>query len=338
MNAISPVRRGSRHVVTPPSRGPLFRRVRRVLSKSRAIGNTLGLATLDKALPHTSAVLRECPPVFIVGAPRCGSTLLIQAVTRALDVTYMSNRHALFFGAPALVEWIAPPNRIASSGFNSHHGVTAEHSGPSECAAWWYRFFPSMPPYVSRGALSVKEQKAFRRSLETLTFAARRPVVLKNLYASVRIQEIARVVPEAKFIFIQRGVVANAHSLLEGRMQSNGNYGEWWSLPTPGYEDVLDAEPAVQVVEQVRRINSLILNDLNSMVGDPDRIMEVRYEEFCDNPRRGVDSIGRFIGAKSRVADNGQDPVPESFEVRSEIRIPHDLYQQVRAYAGADLE
>jgi hypothetical protein len=336
MNATSTSagRCGSRKLVAPTSLGVIYRRARRALARSQEIGNTRALATLEKALPHSSTILGEYPPIFIVGAPRCGSTLLIQAVTRALNVAYMSNRHALLFGAPALVEWLAPPNPVASGGFSSHHGVTAGTSGPSECGAWWYRFFPSVPPYVSRGELSVKEQRAFRRSLETFTFAAKRPVVLKNLYASVRIQEIARIIPEARFIFIQRGVVANAHSLLEGRMQANGNYGDWWSLPTPGYEDLLDAEPAVQVIEQIRRINSLILKDLGSSIDDPDQIMEVQYEEFCDDPRRGVDSIGQFIGARSRAVDKGRDLVPGSFNVRSEIRIQHDLYQQVRAYAG----
>ncbi|MFQ5425907.1 MAG: hypothetical protein ACE5EV_02380, partial [Gaiellales bacterium] len=52
------------------------------------------------------------PAILIVGAPRCGSTLLYQLVARRFDVTYLSNLHCAFFGAPSIVERVAASHLV----------------------------------------------------------------------------------------------------------------------------------------------------------------------------------------------------------------------------------
>ena len=44
----------------------------------------------------------DYPPIFIIGAPRSGSTLLLQAIIEVFDLGYISNCHCNWYGAPAL--------------------------------------------------------------------------------------------------------------------------------------------------------------------------------------------------------------------------------------------
>jgi len=39
------------------------------------------------------------PPLFIIGPPRTGSTLLYQLVVQRFDVGYLANRHCRLYGA-----------------------------------------------------------------------------------------------------------------------------------------------------------------------------------------------------------------------------------------------
>ena len=49
----------------------------------------------------------EYPPIFIVGAPRCGGTFVYQALTDILEVGYISNFVARFWNAPTIGTYLA---------------------------------------------------------------------------------------------------------------------------------------------------------------------------------------------------------------------------------------
>ena len=66
--------------------------------------------------------------VFVVGAPRSGTTVLIQALAAAFDVGYISNLAASFWQAPALGVLFSRrlvPERIFSG--NSRYGRTEKN-------------------------------------------------------------------------------------------------------------------------------------------------------------------------------------------------------------------
>ena len=164
------------------------------------------------------------PPIFFLGAPRSGSTLAVQVITDALDVGYITNRHCQWFGVPALAEKLFHPIRSRpASDYRSRHGVTQGWHAPAECGEWWYRFFRRKPPYMRLDEVDPAKMRAFRRSVAALTNAFDRPIVFKNLYASLRIQAIAHYLPESLFVVIHRNEVDNGHSLLEARDRVFGN-------------------------------------------------------------------------------------------------------------------
>ena len=84
----------------------------------------------DKPLRH--------PPIFLVGVPRSGSTLAVQAITDALDLGYISKRYCQWFGAPALAEKLFHPTRDKhTSDHRSRQGVTDGWHDSAECGEFW---------------------------------------------------------------------------------------------------------------------------------------------------------------------------------------------------------
>lgn len=86
------------------------------------------------------------PPVFIIGAPRSGTTLLYQVMAARFQVAYSTNFLAMFYKASilgmALSQKLHGGDSSEPNTFQSHHGSTAGHAGPYEAGEFWYRWFP----------------------------------------------------------------------------------------------------------------------------------------------------------------------------------------------------
>ena len=281
----------------------------------------------DKPLRH--------PPIFILGAPRSGSTLAIQIITSAFDLSYISNQHCHCYGAPALAERLFRPLTTKPRlSFHSRHGVTEEMSAPSECGDWWYRFFRKNPAYVSLNEVDPKKMKAFRRSLSAMTKSCDKSILFKNLYASLRIQAIARYIPESLFIVMHRDELDNAHSLLEARMNVFGRYDEWWSMEPQQIEAIKKLPAHEQVVEQIRDIHTTIENDLIQAHVPKDKIFRLQYETLCSDTHATLDALGSYFKVNHcNVKRTGN--IPKRFLRREEVRINSDLYSKLQNYVGS---
>lgn len=265
-------------------------------------------------------------PIFIIGAPRSGTTLTFQLLVHSFRLGYLTNMHCLFFGSPALVS-IFMQRRKRSMAFVSSYGRTTGHYGPSECGEWWYRFFPRVPVYASRENVDNRSLAAFRRSLASFAAVEKRPVVFKNLYAGMRLDPILSVFPNAVFIHVRRNMIANALSILEGRRSANGGYDTWWSLPPPGFQSLLDCSPAQQVVSQISMIDQCIENDVGRL-GVGNQVMEANYEDICQSPANFLVSFKAFMMAKGFDLAIVDAP-PERFQPKESHNVPEEIRAEV---------
>lgn len=279
----------------------------------------------DRPLPHA--------PVLIVGAPRSGSTLLFQVLTEAFDFGYLSNLHCLFNGAPSWVERLVRPLRWRSeSSFSSKRGVVPGRAAPSECGAFWYRFFRRKPQYVQAGDFHAR--RSMRAALRALLRAFGRPVLFKNIHCSLRLEPLANAVPEALFIFITRNVVDNAHSLLETRRDVFDDYARWWSMEPPNIETLKNLPAEQQVVEQIRQINALVAGQLTELHGG--RYLTIAYEDLTARPHEVVETVARFLAARGAEPPRRNVQIPAAFPARTKVTIDAELYDRLCAYAGAE--
>jgi len=294
----------------------------------------LGLSLLEVFLPSKVSY----PPIFILGAPRSGSTLLVQAITEAFDIGYISNCHCKWYGAPALAEIFFKPtlNRVPTC-FESQHGTTQGSYAPSECGQYWYRFFRRKPAYVSISDISIRKLNRFHQSVSSLISAVGKPVAFKNLYAGLRLQPIVKTFPNALFIIIKRCEIDNGHSILEGRLKSLGNYDDWWSVEPPNIDELSSLPSYQQVIEQIRSIYKLIDEELSLCQVREEQVFRINYEEFCSNPNLAIENISIFFSA-NHLDVPICTKLPKSFPIRQSIRIDPLVYQEMVSYSIATIE
>ena len=267
------------------------------------------------------------PPIFIIGPPRSGSTLLYQLVVQRFDVGYLSNRHCRYYGAPSLVESrtrTRPPEELSS-----RYGRTTGPDAPSECPEYWYRFFRRSPQYVSREEMPERERLRFRSSVRSLAEAAGRPVVFKNLICALRLGPIADALPEAVFVRIRRDLLATATSLLAGRKALYGDYDHWWSSEPPEIAHLRTLPAHEQVVEQVRSIDALIDAALDDVGAD--RFNELTYETLCEDAPAALSQIAALTERNGFTLAPRME-VPSSLERSSPERIDPALHERLVAY------
>jgi hypothetical protein len=258
----------------------------------------------------------------------------MQLVTDAFDFGYFSNGHCKYYGAPALAEKLhSPLGDKQPSDYRSRHGATSLPYEPSECPNWWYRFFRRHPAFVPVEEVDPARMRKMRRSLAALVNAFDRPVLIKNLFASVRLGPIIRYLPESRFIVISRDELDNARSLLAGRRELGGSYEAWWSVEPPDSGSLRALPPHSQVVEQIRGIHAQIDCDLNRFGVPESRVHRIRYESLCEDTDRCITNCEAFF-ARNSIHVNRLFTTPSSFECRATSSIKPEVDTALADYVG----
>ncbi len=272
------------------------------------------------------------PPIFIIGPPRSGSTLLYQILSEYFDVGYLSNLHCLLWGAPSWVErTVRPLRRRKKSDFTSQHGKVTGWMAPSECGNFWYRFFRRFPQYVPLEEADPEKMSEMRRAVHALVSACNRPFLFKNMNCALRLRPICRTLPEALFIVTHRELTRNALSLLKVRKRIYGDYDRWWSIEPPEIAALRALPSYQQVVEQVRSIHVLIDQDRREIGFD--RFLDVQYETLCNDVHGTLARLEDFFHDHDlELKRRGE--VPTHFLQQNEQSIPEELFQKLVSYAS----
>lgn len=273
---------------------------------------------------------RNLKPIFIIGAPRSGSTLLSQVLISAFDLGYFSNLHAYFFGAPDIPQkLLGRVIRYKGERFESRYGDTNGLFSPSECGEYWYRFFRRSPQYVHLEDVDPKKMEQLQQSLARFSKNCGRPVLFKNLLVALRIGPVVKSFPNSLFIIIKRNLFENAQSLLEARIKIHGSSETWLSMEPPDIDSLKRLPPAQQVVAQIQKIHSTIETDLEASDVSKDRIFYVEYENFCFDIHKTLRDFELFCH-KNDVTLNRLTNVPSSFVAKRHPTLPADILNKLK--------
>lgn len=217
-------------------------------------------------------------PVFIVAAPRSGSTMLFELLARSPDVwTVGGESHQFFENVPAL----NPANR----GYESN-ALTAADSTPENVAALCEAF-----------AAQLRDRDGNTGRPASVRFLEKTP---KN---ALRIPFLAAAFPDARFIFLHREPRANLSSIIDAwRSQRFVTYpslpgwtGDPWSLLLiPGWRDLAGKPLAEIAARQWSAANSAILDALAALPRD--RWCSISYEEVIADPQSAAERLSAFAG------------------------------------------
>lgn len=270
----------------------------RIERYSKNVGDEAFFAALnhvlaDAALPSQADSIVDIgalPIIYIVGAPRSGTTLLSQLLSCYLPVGYIDNLIARFWQRPSVgirlsrsLLGIAGREAIA---FDSKHGVTQGVEGPHEFGYFWRQWLALDGAETHN--LSIREAEAIdlvglKQALENeilKEFGA--PVVFKNVICGFQAEMLSRVHPASLFVWIKREPKDVVKSILKCRMERYGRYDAWWSLKPSTYSRLVKIDsPVRQVLGQVMDC----MREFDQELSKPDvKSLAVNYSTLVECP------------------------------------------------------
>ena len=280
--------------------------------------------------------IHENIPIFIIGSPRSGTTLIYQALVSYFDIEYPTNFIAKFWGNPIIgyimqQELYAHDRKTFISKFSSHHGHS-ENSNfePHEFGYFWSRWFGHSKSHYTDKNYKVSDE--LKTTVNSLLSISNKNWIFKNLTLSLKIPLIKIIFPNAKFIYVKRSPFSIAQSLYKGRLDRFGDDKKWWSLIPKEIEQINKLFPKEQVAAQVYCITKQIENDLNNLNNDD--YITVKYEDYIDDKESSINAISKFIELPFKYK---QMKIENNKNNLLNINIDKDIEINVNKYFGEKL-
>jgi hypothetical protein len=282
------------------------------------------------------------PVVFVVGAPRCGTTLLMQWLATTGRFAYPTNIVSRFYGAPfigAMIQQIltGPDYNFGDEirdfddeiSFSSNLGKTKGALAPNEFWYFWRRFIPNEEPrYLDAESLKKVRVEEFVAELAAIEAVFDKPLALKGLILELNIPFLSSILDKALFLFVKRHPFYNIQSLLESRVRYYGDRRAWYSIKPQEWDLLKNLDPIEQVAGQVYFTNRDIERGLHQI--DAARRLVVDYERFCSDPKQTFECILTQFGQQGHNMDwNYTGPV--QFHAKNQIRLSAEDCVSIKA-------
>jgi hypothetical protein len=248
-------------------------------------------------LSGSDQIVEGCRPIFVIGLPRSGTTILEQALLDVFKFGYIDNISTKFWNIPeygiALSSELYPFANRQQKSFQSHSGFTSDIFGPHEFGYFWKRFFDYQHGYHEIETIINQNQKdALRTEITKLINLFNCSFVLKNPVAvTLNAKLLSEILPEALFILIERERHEIAESLLRTRLNTRGDINQWFSgIPKECVNLSKYDSPFEQVAQQVIAYEENI-RVFQAAIKDSSRLFSIQYQTFCNNP---IDTFRRI--------------------------------------------
>jgi hypothetical protein len=281
----------------------------------------------------------KLPLVFILGAPRTGSTLIYQILINFFGFFYFSNFINDYFSEfpviGAALELSLNPDPDAPVSYQSEYGKTEGLFGPSEGSLIFRNWFGGEhPSQINSCKVLPGKATHFIATMKSVYKLIGRPVLTKNAWNCFRIQDLTRLFPNTHFVWIRRDMGLSALSDLRARYARGGST-VWNSATTANYQDIQKRPYWEQVVEQQYEYNESIAKDLSRC--SQGRYIELWYEDLCENTRDELEKLDQYFISKSFRVVKRDVPIP-SFCRSSKIGELADDYTKIVSHISGNSE
>ncbi|RMF55425.1 MAG: sulfotransferase [Calditrichaeota bacterium] len=285
------------------------------------------------------------PPLFIVGCPRSGTTLLLQWLAASGAFGYPSNLISRFYKSPyigaKIQQMLTDPayqfrdemDGIESSEsylYRSELGKTRGFLSPNEFWYFWRRFFRFQNTHrLNEEELRKVNAEELQQEIAALESVFDKPLVMKAMILNWNLSYLAQVFPDAIFLYIQRHPYFTIQSLLTARIKHSGRIDVWYSFKPPEYESIKNLDPYRQVAGQVYYTTRGVENELRK-ISKKNQIW-VTYEKFCQEPNALWDKLIEIYTQKGYLLPpyRGQKQFPNSNKI---YLSEEDVQKIVHAY------
>ena len=330
-------------------RQEVFKRNDRLEDLLNELNLALGGAETRMDLPREP----HFPVLFVVGAPRSGTTLLMQWLAATGLFAVPTNLLSRFYGAPYLGGRIQrlltdpafnykdelgdPAEHVVA--YESHIGKTKGMLQPNEFWYFWRRFIPNVDPeWIPPEQEARIDHIGFRAGVAAIEAAFDRPFATKGIILQYNLAALKRIFPRALFIHTYRHPFFNIQSLLKARQQYFGEERTWFSVKPKEYPTLKDLDPVAQVAGQVYYTQVGIEAELAGM---PQNALSIAHEDFCADPSAFFDLLKEKLEALGHQLP-GAYQGPARFGVHDELRAEPARRLAIlaawKALSGTDLQ
>lgn len=270
----------------------------------RALGSVAGI--VEPLLVHSARADNAWPPLFVVGAPRSGTTVVFQYIVNTLEFGYFPNLAKEHPRACITLGYWARRRYRYEGSYESAYGVIEGPMAPSDGWGIFHRWFPRYDLDSPVREERLHELKTIVRAFERI-FSA--PFANKNNANSLRVPHLRRLFPDARFVHVRRDVCDTVRSVLKSRAAHRVGENEWWGIAPPRFYKRRFASELERVVYQTVDVERFITESLEG-VGD-DRSRVVPYEWFCSAPGALVDWVtGSYAASGTTLRRHDSTPPP----------------------------
>lgn len=254
---------------------------------------------------------KNITPIWIIGAPRSGTTLTYQLLCTYFDAYYLTNRVAERYRISLLtrlLERVFLSKPIVPSTYQSKFGSTPTSSDPHEGGQFFYQFFPKENPYSTSDELTDNEKTSFQNIVKAIT-EPHSLFISKNTFHSLRIPALTELFPQSIFIWVRRNKAATVYSLMKAREKLEVPDAEWWSVKPPDWKNSQELPVIEKSIWQVNEIENIIERDL---IAAKANWKEVSYEQICKNPYQVLKEIADRFDLHDYI-QKYHSQIPDSF-------------------------
>lgn len=266
-------------------------------------------------------------PIFIIGAPRSGTTLLYDIMATHKDLAWFSQHDIRNNLADEFIEFLNLRRRIfkirnwpyAKDGFESRFRTNFDT--PFEASYLWNRWITNI--WATSSDVSDISMKYIQQTVINLLNAKNKKRFLtKDPIFSVRIDLLNKIFPDALFIYIIRDGRAVVASMIHW-LRKNNDLDGYFGVPLKNnnqFELNLVERHAKQWIE----LNEEIHREID-LIGHK-RFFEVKYENLIDSPQIVASNIFKFCELENynvlqnelkRVEDDNLEVISSNLDNRN---------------------
>ncbi len=275
----------------------------------------------------------KLPVIFVVGAPRSGTTVLTQLLLSAFQIGYVNNIIAKFWKAPymgcVLAKSLKQNQQKLNIGTKSNYGFTNEYEGPHEFGYFWQRWFRYDDSHQIEGdKIGEEEVKILQQEVAAMESVFEAPMLFKNPAAlSLNIDFLSKVFPTSIFIYIHRERFFNAQSLLLGREKYGNSRSDWFSVKPIEYAWLKDKSVEEQIAGQTYYTQKRIEDCLRGL--PEKRQLTIAYESFCEQPLQYLQKVESLLQLSGYSLQKRSNNLPVSLKNTNVIRLEADALKRL---------
>ncbi|PCH99325.1 MAG: hypothetical protein COB85_00030 [Bacteroidetes bacterium] len=242
-------------------------------------------------LPKMAAL--DQPIVFVVGIHRTGSTFVSQVLADCFPFALVGNHNTLFprskYFIHLLFKRFYKKGKFKNKSYKSYYGISRGFYSIGDSYEIWDKWM-GKSHYYKPDEISIKKRSEMIDYFAYLSKSWGKTIIAKNNRNMLMIGELQEIFPNAFFVIVNRGRADVIQSTIQASKDFFGSDEYMWGLRPTKEFSMGDYDSKMEAYcRQYIELEKVLQEQLQGL--DPDKYIEVQYEEFCSDPVRHLDLI-----------------------------------------------